>query len=119
MLKIFAALALLSMLAACTSKDDASPVDAGADAATPCATDRDCVVPGYGCGYPIAEGCAAVGRCVKREGEACNGVGVCACDGTATSACGFASDGAGAYAPKPVRVMGACAADASTDGSSE
>src|SRR5689334_12745857 len=63
--RVFAALALLSILAACTSKDGGSAVDVDASthAPTACASVADCPEQSA-CLYPVAESCGATGQCV-------------------------------------------------------
>jgi hypothetical protein len=65
----------------------------GSDGGQPCIKDQDCPSNAWLCGYPIADGCAATGRCVARPpGPTCGTiVELCGCNGqpVGSGACRF------------------------------
>jgi len=84
-----------------------------------CQRESDCPA-GMVCGYPVRDGCGAIGHCIPRTpapGDLpCNAIQyVCSCSGvTETVGCNYYSG----YAPAPVRSTGPCPADASIQGAS-
>jgi hypothetical protein len=83
------------------------------DEGAACTTDTDCRF-GYGCGYALADGCHATGRCEKLivNGGCDLPAAMCACDGTTT----VTSCEAPGFAAQPVARTGACdAGDAAAE----
>ena len=89
----------------CETCQCAPAVDAGAA----CQTDANC--GGGICGFPVADGCTAVGTCFPRPRITCAAYSPgCACDGTEVNdACNGLPTG---YAPRPLLHTGMCAVDA-------
>jgi hypothetical protein len=83
-----------------------SPSDGGAgdgSAAIPCGPSGGCPT-GYGCFFPISEGCGAVGQCLQGVFTNCKAGPACTCDGkTELVTCGPPG-----YAKKPVQYTGQC-----------
>jgi hypothetical protein len=111
--KVFAALALLSIVAACTSKDDSSAdssaVDASSDSPIACTSASECPTQSR-CLYPVAESCGATGQCVHFTVGVANcavdpNLRFCGCDGVSFfPGCAYGTD---SYA-NPVAHTGAC-----------
>jgi hypothetical protein len=75
-----------------------------------CVAARDCPAD-WLCAFPIANGCAATGRCLPLTATAgCDAMAACACSGTTIDLC--APSG---YASKQVSTLGACVEDAGGD----
>jgi hypothetical protein len=81
------------------------------DAGMPCTRDQDCPSAAWLCGYKIADGCSATGRCVARPpAPTCTTIiELCGCDGqpVGSGACRF-PDG---YASGPTTGASQCAVD--------
>lgn len=95
-------------------EDGACPGPVIPDGAAQCAKDEDCG-KGFACGYPISQGCGAVGTCVSIDASSCDRTTpFCGCNGQ-TVTCVVEG-----FTTAPVIDVGACPSfDGGSDGASE